>query len=170
MQTLEIISINLWDILISLCNLLILYLILKKFLYKPVKKMLAARTAALNAQYEKASATEADALQLKAEWEEKMAGADAKANDILQRATENAQKRGDAIISESEDEAVRILRRAEADAEAERRKAEAGIRKEIVDVSAALSEKMLAREINAEDHRVLIDQFLAEIGDGDDRN
>ena len=170
MQTLEIISVNLWDILISLCNLLILYLILKKFLYKPVKKMLAARTAALNAQYEKASATEADALQLKAEWEEKMAGADAKANDILQRATENAQKRGDAIISESEDEAARILRRAEADAEAERRKAEAGIRKEIVDVSAALSEKMLAREINAEDHRVLIDQFLAEIGDGDDRN
>lgn len=170
MQTLEIISVNLWDILISLCNLLILYLILKKFLYKPVKKMLAARTAALNAQYEKASETEADALQLKAEWEEKMAGADAKANDILQRATENAQKRGDAIISESEDEAARILRRAEADAEAERRKAEAGIRKEIVDVSAALSEKMLAREINAEDHRVLIDQFLAEIGDGDDRN
>ncbi len=33
MQSLDVISVNLWQILISLCNLLILYLILKQFLY-----------------------------------------------------------------------------------------------------------------------------------------
>ena len=40
MQSLEVISVNIWHILISLCNLLILFLIVKRFLFKPVKKAL----------------------------------------------------------------------------------------------------------------------------------
>ena len=43
MPTLDVISVNIWSILISLCNLLILFFIIKKFLYKPVRKMLAER-------------------------------------------------------------------------------------------------------------------------------
>ena len=54
MQTQDIISVNVWQILISLCNLAILFLILKKFLYQPVKKALARRQADLDAQYAKA--------------------------------------------------------------------------------------------------------------------
>ena len=43
MQTLEIISVNLWQILISLANLLLIYIILKKLLWKPVKKVMDQR-------------------------------------------------------------------------------------------------------------------------------
>ena len=50
MQTLEIISINIGQILISLCNLVLLFLALKKFLFQPVKKALAQRQEALDAQ------------------------------------------------------------------------------------------------------------------------
>ena len=42
-QNLDIISVNIWQILISLINLLLLFLIIKKFLYKPVKKFIAQR-------------------------------------------------------------------------------------------------------------------------------
>ena len=44
-------------------------------------------------------------------------------------------------------------------------KAEADIKKEIVEVSTALANKLLEREINAEDHRDLIDSFIEKIGD-----
>ena len=54
MQNLEIISVNLWQILISLCNLLIMFLLLKKFLYQPVKKAMAERQAAVDRQYAEA--------------------------------------------------------------------------------------------------------------------
>ena len=43
MQNLEVISINFWQMLVSLANLLILFLILKKFLYAPVLKALDQR-------------------------------------------------------------------------------------------------------------------------------
>ena len=45
------------------------------------------------------------------------------------------------------------------------KKAEEGIKKEIVEVSTALANKLLEREINAEDHRELIDSFIEKIGD-----
>ena len=51
MQNLDVISVNIWLIIISLCNLVILFLIIKKFLYKPVKKMLAERQNQLDKKY-----------------------------------------------------------------------------------------------------------------------
>ena len=104
------------------------------------------------------------------QWDDKMSSAESEADAILKQAKDDAGKRSDAILSETREKADQILRRAEADAELEFKKAEAGIRKEIVDVSAALSEKMLGREINTEDHRELIDSFIEELGDGDGGN
>ena len=57
------------------------------------------------------------------------------------------------------------MRRAEADAQLEVKKARASIKDEIVDVSTQLAEKMLGREIKAADHRELIDSFLDGIDD-----
>ena len=59
--------------------------------------------------------------------------------------------------------AQEIRAQAEADAQLERKKAEEDIRREIADVSAQLTEKLLEREIRPEDHRELIDSFLQEL-------
>lgn len=168
MQSMEVISINIWQILISLCNLLVLFLILKKFLYKPVKKAMAERKAAVEEQYGAAEKAERSALASKEEWEQKLQNAGEEADSILKSAVANADRRGDKIVAEAKEKADGIIRQAEAEAELERKKAEAGIRREIVDVSAQLTEKMLNREIRPEDHRELIDSFIQEIGEDDD--
>lgn len=165
MQSLDIISVNFWQILISLCNLVILFLILKKLLFKPVKKVLADREDTLRKQYEKADAALESASQMEQQWEEKMSEADAKADAILQNATETAQRRSRSMLEETQRKADGLMRQAEHDAELERKKALADIKKEIVDVSAALSEKMIRRELKVEDHRQLIDDFLSDIGE-----
>lgn len=171
MQTLEIISVNLWQILISLLNLLLLYWLVKTFLYKPVKKMLAERQNAIDAQYASAAEAEKSALADKAAWEKKIADADAEADSILQTAADNARLRGDKLVAEAKAKAEGIVRTAESEAALERKKAEDSIKREIAEVSAALSEKLLEREITAEDHRALIDAFIKEnIGDGNDTN
>lgn len=168
MQTLEIISVNVWQILISLCNLLLLFFLLKKFLYQPVRRALAARQKTLDEHYAAAETAEADAGRMKAEWEEKMQGADEEAARIRREAEESAARKEAARLAEAEEKAARIVSVAEAEAEEERRKAEDGIRHEIVEVSAALSEKILGREIKEEDHRRAIDDFLSELGEDHD--
>ena len=165
MQSLDVISVNIWHILISLANLVILFLIVKKFLLKPVKNLFAQRRAAIDSQYAAADAAKAEAQADKAAWEEKLAKANSEADDMIKNASDTAKRRAEQIINEANAKAEGIIARAEEAAELEKKKAEDDIKREIVGVSASLAEKMLEREINAEDHRALIDSFIDEIGE-----
>ena len=168
MQTLDVISVNLWQILISLLNLFLLFLIVKWLLFKPVKNVLAKRQQELDEQYASAARAEQAAQANQLLWEEKMQTADAEADAILQRAAEQAKFRGETLISDAQSRADSIIRLAQDEVELERRKAVDEVKREIVEVSGALSEKILEREINTEDHRKLIESFLETVGDGNE--
>lgn len=165
MQSLDIISVNLWQILISLVNLLLIFLIVKKFLFGPVKKLMAARQAELDHQYAAADAAQKQAMENKDAWEQKLQGAEEEANAIITDATDTAKRRSEQIVSDATLRAEGIVSRAEEEAILERKKATEDMKREIVDVSAAIAEKMLEREIRVEDHRVMIDSFIEQIGE-----
>ena len=168
MQNLDFISINIWQILISLANLGIIFLIVKKFLFKPVKNLLAKRQAELDEQYDDAKKAQKIADENRLAYEEKLATADKKADEILLTATENANARSVAIISEAEQKAEGIIRVAKTEAELERKKAEDGVKREIVEVSSQLTKKIIGREVNMSDHKNIIDSVINSIGDGNE--
>ena len=161
----SIISVNIWQILISLANLVILFLILKKFLYKPVQKMLDERRAQIDSDYADAESARTSAEQKDAELTERLANAKAEAEGIVKEAADIAKARGDKIVEDARATADGIIRQAEEDAELERKRVGETIKEQIVDVSTALAEKMLEREVNADDHKALIDDFIDKIGE-----
>ena len=164
MQSLPIISINLWEMLFALLNLLILFLLVKKFLYQPVKKMLAERQATIDNEYQEAEEAKRKALSDKQAYEEKLFCAEAQADSLIQSAVQTAQIREQQIIAEAKEKADGIRRQAEEDAKLELRKAEQTIKEEIVSVSTMLAGKVLEREMNEEDHKKLIDSLIDERG------
>lgn len=166
-QTLEVISVNIWQILISLANLLLIFLILKKLLWKPVQKVMEERKAMVDKQFADAADAQAEAEADKAQWAEKLATADEEAAARIAEADETARRHGDRVIADAKEKAEGIIRQAEAEAELERQKATASMREEIADLSTVLAEKMLEREINADDHRAMIASFLDEVGDAE---
>ena len=168
MQNLDIISVNLWQILISLANLTILFFILKKFLYKPVSKVLEQRRNEIDKQYDDAANAKQSAEAKDAELTERLANAKSEAEDIVKEAADIAKNRGDKIIEEARATADGIIRQAEVDAELERKRTSESIKTQIIDVSTALAEKMLEREINADDHNALINDFIDKIGEDND--
>jgi len=170
MQSLDIISVNFWSIFVSLCNLLILFLILKKFLFKPVEKMLKQRQDEIDAKYSDAENYKNEAENLKKSFDEKISLADSTAEDIIKNANENAKRQSDRIVNNAKNEAMGIINRAKTESALERQKATDGIKKAITDVSTVISEKMIEREINVEDHRSLINSFIDKIGEDNDGN
>ena len=169
MQNLSVISANIWDILISLVNLLLLTLIVKKFLFKPVMKMIGQRRAAIDADYEQAKAAREEAEESRRNYAEAMAAVKETGDQIIADATRAAENRS-AIVAEAREKAADLRRQAEADVVLTRKKAEEDMKREIADVSTQLTGMLLKREINEEDHRNLIDSFLQEIGTDDDDN
>ena len=163
MQNLDVISVNIWAILASLANLLILTLIVKRFLFKPVKKIVDARRAAIDGDYAQAAAAREEAVESRRNYEAAMAAAKQTADQVIADATRTAEHRSGEIVAEARQRATEIRRQAESDAVLERKKAEDEMKHEIADVSARLTGKLLEREINEEDHRKLIDSFLNDL-------
>lgn len=169
MQHLDIISVNLWQMLVSLLNLVLLFLLVKKFLYKPVKKMLDERQKSIEDDYAAASTAKEQALRDQQLYNEKLQDAKVEADRLIKNAVELAGNREREILAEAKEKADGIRRRAENDAALERKKAEDGIKREIVEVSTLLTEKLLERELSSEDHHRFVDSFIESIGDSDDR-
>lgn len=165
MQPLDIISVNIWSFIIALANLLILFFMFKKLLFQPVKKILAQRQAEIEKDYNEAEEAKLLAQEDKAQWEQKLKDAHSEADRIIKSAAERGEARGEKIVAEAKEKADGIVRRAENEAELEMKKATEGIKQQIVEVSTKLTEKMLGREIKADDHKQLIDSFIDDIGE-----
>ncbi len=163
-QTLDVISVNLWSILISLINLVLMFLILKKFLFQPVKKIMADRRKAVDEIYSKAEEANRMAEENRALYEEKLSRADEDAAAVLRTANERARRAEDAILSEANRKASAALKKADEDIAFEKKKARNEIKSEIAIISLDIAEKVIEREINDEDHKVLIDRFIEDIG------
>ncbi len=164
MGNMEVISVNIWQMLVSLANLLILFLILKKFLYKPVMKVLGERRAKIDGDYAAADEAKREALQSKTEYEEKLSHAEADADAVRRAAADDAKRHGDKLVAEARERADGIIAAAEAEIDLDKKKARAEMKREIADVSVKLAEKIIERELDADTHRELIDSFTKEIG------
>jgi F-type H+-transporting ATPase subunit b len=172
MQPSEIISVNIWQIVVSLLNLLIIFFILKKFLFMPVKNTLKSRQDKIDEDYAQAESARAEAEAEASALKAQLDSARGKADEILNEASALADARKKQAEDEARAEADAIIRQAKTEAELEKKKAQSEIKEQIVDVSLVLAEKLVEREINEKDHHALIDDFIDNIplGEGDEPN
>ena len=94
MQSLSIISVNIWQILISFANLAILTWIIKKFLFKPVKKVMDARRETIDSAYARADAAEAEAEEHRKNYAAAMAAVNQTTDQMINQAARDAERRG----------------------------------------------------------------------------
>ena len=107
-EYLPFVSIDTWTMIFTWANLLILFLLLKKFLFKPVTKILDERAEEIENSYKQAEETNDKALSLKSEYEEKLLSAKNEADGIIKSAVETADRRSESIVNEA-NEKVRYI-------------------------------------------------------------
>ncbi len=165
MEVKEFISIDAWTIIFQICNLLILFALIKKFLWKPVMAVLDKRQKEIDGIYDAAGKDRDDAAQLKQEYTARMAGAREEADKLVRNAVDTAHNRGDAIVKEAQAEAAHMKQKAENEIEQEKRKAYAELMGEISGMAADIAGRMVEREINPDDHRELVEEFIKSAGE-----
>lgn len=164
-KTLELISLVPWTIVAQWCNLLILFLLVRKFLFKPVQNILAKREAEISESYEAASTAKAEAEAMRADYEERLSEAREEANTMLREATVRAQTRGDELLNDAQRKSADLLQKAERDIAQEKRRAMGELKNEISGIAVSLAEKVIEREVDPASHEKLIEQFIAQVGD-----
>ena len=160
-----VISLDVWTMIFTFCNLLLVFICARKFLFKPIKNMIDSRQKEIDDLYEDAGKAKNDAEQYKAEYEVKLENATAESEEIMRRAVRNAQLKEEEILKEARDEAARTLQRAEEQIESERKQAMEDIKNDVSDIAINIASAVLDREISAEEHRNMIDNFIENLGD-----
>lgn len=165
MPTLEFVSIVPWEIITQLINLLLLILLLKHFLFKPVQNILNARQAEIDKHYADAETAQTRAEALRDEYEKRIADAKSEATDIVRTATNKAQLRGEEIVRDAQTEASRLLEKADAQIAQEKKKAMNQLKNEISGIAVDIATKIVEREIDEKDHEALISEFIEGVGE-----
>lgn len=154
-----------WSLVFTLCNTLILFLLIKKFLFKPVNNMLEKRAEDVKSTYDAAEKAKNDAEALKQEYEQHLLSAKEEAGEIIKTASRKAQVRGEEIVNEAQTKAGAIMDKATTEIEREKKKAVNEIKDEISSMAIQIASKVVEREINETDHERLIEQFIDSVGE-----
>ena len=160
-------SIDLFTILGTIINTLILFLVLKHFLFDKVNAVLDSRKDEVVKTYKDADTALTNAKQLESEYTEKLSAAKEESAEIVKNATKKAQQRSEEIISEARDEARGLLDKAESDIEKEKKRAVNQIKDEISDIALSIASSVVSKELDAKTHEQLIESFINEIGDAE---
>ncbi|MCQ2555393.1 MAG: F0F1 ATP synthase subunit B [Clostridia bacterium] len=165
MGTQDLVTLVPWTFIAQILNLFIQVYLIKKFLFKPVKDILAKRQALADSEVQKAVKAKEDAETMRLEYEDSMSNAKEKANEIITTAQSDAQRRSEEIISEANRTAIQIKNKAEADIQQEKIKAINDIKNEIGSIAVEIAGKVIEREVSAEDHGKLISEFIYKVGE-----
>ncbi len=165
MQTQELVTIVPWTFIAQILNLFIQMYLIKRFLFKPINAMLDKRKAMADAEIQQARREKNEAMTLKSSYENSLTQAKAEANSILQSAQKDAAARSEAIINDAQSQAANLKAKAEADILQEKKKAVNDIKNEIGGIAMEIAGKVVEREINEEDHKKLIDEFIENVGE-----
>ncbi len=164
-ETMPFVSIEVWTTIFMIANTVLLFGVLTKMLFGPVKKILDDRQNNVEETYKKAADTENEAIKLKEQYERSLLTAKNEANDIVADAHKRATRQSDELIASAREKANELSKRAEEQIEREQQKAREELTTEIGALSLMLAEKIVEREISADDHKRLMDNFTENLGD-----
>lgn len=162
------VDINLWTAIFTLLNLLLLFLVMSKYLFKPVKKMIDDRQKEIDDQYADAEKSKTEAAELKARYETRLAEANAESDEILKQAHRKATLREEEIIRDAQEKAAQTMRRADAQIAMEKKRAMNEIKDDVTVMAMDIASAVLARDVKAKEHTALIDSFIENLGDDHD--
>ncbi len=152
------------NLLYTVVNVLVLFLLLRKFLYKPVMNIIAQRQKQVDDALAAAETSKKEAATTLNTAQDKLRNVDAEAaarrtayeeqaEKEKQQALADAQKQADAIVAEGK-------RNAEAERQHKLREADA----QTTALAREMCEKLLARNLTQQDDARLLDDLLQKAG------
>ena len=146
-------------------SMLVMTALLSYLLFNPVRKLLADRRQRIEDDQNNAKNERAEAIVYKEEYEQKLKEVDKEAQVILSEARKKAMKQESAIVAEAKEEAAKIIERANAEIELEKKHALDDMKQEMITIAALMAGKVVAASVDVNIQDSLIEETLKEMGE-----
>lgn len=154
------------DLVINICSIIVLFLVVKKLAYNPVKKFMAARTERVTAQKREAEKLAREAQAKVYEYDELLKECETAKTQAIKDGEAVAREESARIVSVAKEKAQTIIDNANKKAEEKYSKTVEDANDYIVNLTIDASSKLLRREVNDEDNKKIVEDFLNSV-DGD---
>ena len=144
-------------------NFAIVLLLLTKFAWNPLLKVIAERQARIAGQIEAADQERVAAEKLRAEYQQQMQNAKGDAQSIMDKAMRQADNTKEEIIASAREEHARLLEAAQEKIARERQQALEDIRSEVVAISVAAAAKVIGQSVDEKVNARLVDDFITQL-------
>jgi len=138
-------------------------LILKKYAWPPISKILEERQALINDSITSAEETRSEADLLLADYRQRLTEAREQADEIIVRARKAAETTKSEAVSAGQEKREELLEAARRDIEAETRKALEDIRKEVANLTVLATEQVTRKTLTEADQKQLVEEALREV-------
>jgi F-type H+-transporting ATPase subunit b len=160
----EILGLSIWEFIFTIINFIVLLILLKKFLYKPILKMLDQRKASIDEALTAADNARMEVASTEENLRNEIANAKSQAEDIVFDAKKNAERVQADIIASASDEAKSIADEATEQIAKEKTEAIAQLRSEIADLAILATQKVLSEGLTKEQEKELLEKYVKEVG------
>ena len=155
----------LFDTIVMALSMLLLFTLLSYLLFNPVRDMLEKRKQRIVDDKEAAKREKEEASRYKEEYEKKLQEVDKEVQEILAEARKKAMKNEAKIVAEAKEEAARIIARANAEIELEKKHALDDMKQEMIAIASMMAQKIVSASIDTDVQESLIDETLKEMGE-----
>ena len=154
-----------YELFFTLDNVLILFLILRKILFKKIIDVMDARDADIKNNIEAGEKAKEEGMKFKSEYETRIQDARDEGQMIVDFARKRAEEKSDTIISEAKKEAEYIKQKANNEIAKEKEQAFNNIKSEISEIAVLAASKVIEKDIDKAKHEDLIENFIKEVGE-----
>ena len=160
----DILGLSIWEFIFTIFNFCLLLFLLKKFLYKPIMKMLDDRKASINEALDAAEAARLEAAQSEENIRNEIAKARTEADAIIADAKKRGEEVKNEIVNAAKLEAKSITDAAAAQIEKEKAQAIHDLKTQIADIAILATEKLLTQNLTPQQEKILMDNYIKEVG------
>ena len=154
-----------FNLLWTVFNLIIFFVLMKLFLFKPIKKAIEGRRAMLDGQLKQAKDTVNEANEKLADYEERIKNVDLEAQGIISDARGKAKVEYNKILDKANNDATRLKQDAQKQIELDTENARRDVKEELAKLAMEAAQKVVGESVSAKTDAEIYDKFLNESSD-----
>lgn len=151
-----------FNLLWTIFNLIIFYLLMRLFLIKPIIKTLQARKELIDNQFKEAEDTVNAANEKMADYEDKIKNVDTEAKEIISDARDKAKVEYNKILDKANDDAVKMKQEAQKQIKQDTENARRDVKEELAKLAMETAQKVVGESVNAQTDADIYNKFLNE--------
>ncbi|MFR5875232.1 MAG: F0F1 ATP synthase subunit B [Eubacterium sp.] len=151
-----------FNILWTIINLILFFLLIRFFLFNPIKKTIDKRNELIEKQFKNAEDANAAAEAKMADYESRIANVETEAEQIISDAKDNAKVEYGKIIDRAEMDAKKLKSDAQKQIEAETENARRAAKEQIASLAMQAAEKVVGANVSSQTNSDIFDEFLNE--------